>query len=129
VERKLLGVNDRVHTAAARGHWRIENSLHWVLDMTFNEDQSRIRKDHGAENFGLLRRFAIGIIKQDISKGSIRRKRKKAGWDDSFLLTMLKSMTQDAFALVYSSETFRDTRHDDILYELTAEPWESYIAL
>ena len=79
--------------SAARGHWGIENSLHWVLDMTFNEDQSRIRKDHGAENFGLLRRFAIGIIKQDISKGSIRRKRKKAGWDDSFLLTMLRSMT------------------------------------
>lgn len=79
--------------SAARGHWSIENSLHWVLDMTFNEDQSRIRKDHGAENFALLRRFAIGLIKQDTTKGSIRRKRKKAGWDDSFLLTMLKSMT------------------------------------
>ena len=78
---------------ASRGHWGIENSLHWVLDMTFNEDQSRIRKDHGAENFGLLRRFAIGIIKQDSSKGSVRRKRKKAAWDDSFLLTLLKSMT------------------------------------
>ncbi len=78
---------------SARGHWGIENSLHWVLDVTFNEDQSRIRKDHGAENFGLLRRFAIGVIKQDISKGSIRKKRKRAAWDDSFLLTLLASMT------------------------------------
>ncbi len=63
---------------ASRDHWEIENSLNWVLDVTFNEDQSKIRKDHGVENFVLLRRFAIGIIKQHSSKGSIRRKRKKA---------------------------------------------------
>jgi len=52
--------------SATRNHWSIENSLHWVLNMTFNEDQSRIRKDHITENFGLLRRFAIRIIKMRV---------------------------------------------------------------
>ncbi len=62
--------------AAVRGHWSIENKLHWTLDVTFNEDQSRIRKDHGAENFALLRRYVLSIIKLDTSKNSMRRKRK-----------------------------------------------------
>lgn len=70
---------------SVRGHWGIENSLHWVLDVTFNEDLSRIRKDQGADNFALLRRFAITILKQDKSKGSIRRKRKRAAWNDEAL--------------------------------------------
>lgn len=82
-----LGV--KKFSEVVRGHWGIENSLHWVLDMTFNEDQCRIRKDHGAENFGLLRRFALGIIKRDNSKGSIRKKRKRAAWDENFFLTLL----------------------------------------
>lgn len=64
---------------AVRGHWGIENSLHWVLDVTFNEDQSRIRKDHGPDNFALLRRFALTLIKRDTSPGSIKRKR--AAWN------------------------------------------------
>lgn len=71
--------------ASVRGHWGIENSLHWVLDMTFNEDQSRIRKDYGAENFAMLRRFAISLIKQDKSPGSVRRKRKRAAWSTAAL--------------------------------------------
>ena len=58
---------------AVRGHWGIENSLHLVLDVTFNEDQSRIRKDHRPENFALLRRLAITLIKQDTSPGSIKK--------------------------------------------------------
>ena len=78
---------------SARGHWGIENSLHWVLDVTFDEDQCRICKGHGAENFALLRRFAIAIIKQDTSAGSIRKKRKRAAWNDSFLLTLIASMS------------------------------------
>ena len=77
----------RTLAAAVRGHWGIENSLHWVLDVTFNEDQSRIRADHGPDNFALLRRFAISIIKQDKSKGSIRRKRKRAAWNEDALAT------------------------------------------
>ena len=75
---------------AIRNHWGIENSLHWVLDMTFNEDQSRIRKDHGAENFALLRRLAINIIQQDTSSGSIKKKRKRAAWNEDFLLNLIQ---------------------------------------
>jgi predicted transposase YbfD/YdcC len=72
--------------AAVRGHWSIENSLHWVLDVTFDVDRSRIRKDHGPDNFALLRRFAISIIKQDTSPGSVRRKRKRAAWSNAALV-------------------------------------------
>ncbi len=67
--------------SAVRGHWGIENSLHWVLDVTFREDESRIRKDHGPENFALLRRLAVSIIKQDTTPGSIKKKRKRAAWN------------------------------------------------
>ena len=75
----------RRFAASVRGHWGIENSLHWVLDVAFHEDHSRIRKDHGPDNFGLLRRFAITLIKQDNSTGSIRRKRKRAAWNNEAL--------------------------------------------
>ncbi len=70
---------------AVRRHWGIENSLHWVLDVTFNEDQSRIRKGYGPDNFALLRRFAITLIKQDTTPGSIKRKRKRAAWNNGAL--------------------------------------------
>jgi predicted transposase YbfD/YdcC len=76
---------------AVRGHWSIENSLHWTLDMTFREDESRIRKDHGPENFATLRRTAVGIIKQDKSKGSVKKKRKRAGWNNAALLTIVQN--------------------------------------
>lgn len=78
---------------AARGHWGIENSLHWVLDVSFDEDHSRIRKGHGPDNFALLRRFATTIIKQDTSPGSVRRKRKRAGWNNHALLKILTQRT------------------------------------
>lgn len=78
---------------AIRGHWGIENSLHWVLDVTFNEDQSRIRKDHGPENFALLRRFAISLVKQDTSPGSIKKKRKRAAWNNNALAKIAKLTT------------------------------------
>lgn len=77
---------------ATRSHWGIENSLHWVLDMTFNEDQSRIRKDNGPDNFALLRRFAINILSQDTSKESTRKKRKRAAWDENYLLNRLAAI-------------------------------------
>ena len=77
--------------AAVRGHWGIENCLHWTLDMTFREDESRIRKDHGPENFAILRRAALGRIKQDKSKGSVKKKRKRAAWNNDALLTIVKS--------------------------------------
>jgi predicted transposase YbfD/YdcC len=75
----------RQFASAVRGHWGIENSLHWTLDVTFREDDSRIRKDHGPDNFGFLRRVAITVIKQDKSPGSIRRKRKRAAWNNEAL--------------------------------------------
>lgn len=78
---------------AVRGHWGIENSLHWVLDVSFDEDDCRIRKDHGPANFALLRRIAVNLIKQDTSKGSIRKKRKRAAWNDDTLLTILAAAT------------------------------------
>ena len=79
--------------SAVRGHWGIENSLHWTLDVTFREDESRIRKDHGPENFASLRRAALGRIKQDKSKGSVKKKRKRAGWNNDALLTIIEHST------------------------------------
>jgi predicted transposase YbfD/YdcC len=87
-----LPSNARRFAAAVRGHWGIENSLHWVLDVTFDEDRSRIRKDHGADNFALLRRIAISLIKRDTSRGSVRRKRKRAAWSERGLETILQAM-------------------------------------
>lgn len=84
-----LAPDARRLASAVRNHWGIENSLHWVLDMSFDEDQCRIRKDHGPANFALLRRIAINLIKQDTSRGSIRKKRKRAAWNDNALLTIL----------------------------------------
>ncbi|HEV3255447.1 MAG TPA: ISAs1 family transposase [Gemmataceae bacterium] len=75
---------------AVRGHWGIENRLHWSLDVTFAEDQSRVRKDHGPANLGMLRRLALSILQQDTScKESLRGKRLLAGWDENRLLQLL----------------------------------------
>jgi len=81
---------------AVRGHWGIENRLHWSLDVTFSEDKSRIRKDHGPENLGLLRRLALSILQQDTScKASLRGKRLIAGWDEETLLKILTAFSGD----------------------------------
>lgn len=75
---------------AARRHWSVENSLHWVLDVAFHEDASRIRKENAPENFGLLRRLALCLLKKDASsKRSIRGKRLRASWDDGYLLQVM----------------------------------------
>jgi predicted transposase YbfD/YdcC len=74
---------------AVRSHWGIENSLHWVLDVVFAEDDSRVRTDHGPDNFGLLRRMAISMLKAEQSPGSIQVKRQMAGWDNSFMEKIL----------------------------------------
>ena len=75
---------------AVRSHWGVENSLHWVLDVTFQEDRSRIKKENAPENFGLLRRLALCLLKKEgTSKRSIKGKRRKAGWDDGYLLRVL----------------------------------------
>ncbi len=75
--------------AIVRAHWGIENGLHWVLDVTLNEDQLRHRKGHGPENQALLRRLALNLAKLEPSKGSMKGKLKRAGWDDTYLATLL----------------------------------------
>ncbi len=73
-----------------RGHWGIENSLHWVLDMVFDEDRNRTRKDHGPENLAWLRRLAVGVLANTKScSGSIRTKQLHAILDDQVLAKML----------------------------------------
>lgn len=76
---------------ATRAHWQIENALHWVLDMAFREDESRLRKDNGAENFAILRRMALSALKKDTTvKLGIKNKRLRAGWNHTYLLHLLK---------------------------------------
>jgi predicted transposase YbfD/YdcC len=75
---------------ALRNHWRIENSLHWQLDVTCREDDSRIQKRNSADNFALLRRVAISLLKQNPSKRSLRGKRKMAALDTDFLEEILR---------------------------------------
>ena len=75
-----------------RSHWTIENQLHWVLDVHFDEDGSRTRMDNAPENLAILRRLALNILRSHPHKASIRRKIKRAGWDDAFLTAMLSHM-------------------------------------
>jgi predicted transposase YbfD/YdcC len=76
--------------AAVRGHWGIENGLHWVLDMYLGEDRSRARSGHAAENLALLRRWVISMLRQDTTlQGGIEKKRLQAGWDDNNLEKLL----------------------------------------
>lgn len=74
---------------AVRGHWAIENSLHWVLDVTFGDDQSRLRRGHGAKNMAVVRHFAINLARAIKDKRSIKLRRKRAGWDPKYLATIL----------------------------------------
>jgi len=74
---------------AVRGHWAIENTLHWCLDVTFREDESRLLDHHAAENVALLRRFGIGLLKRVDSKESIAMRRRMAGWNEDFLSQVL----------------------------------------
>jgi predicted transposase YbfD/YdcC len=84
------GTDAQAMHEAVRGHWAVENQLHWQLDVSFGEDQRRIRKDHGAENFSRLCRLALNLLKRDTSvKIGVHGKRLKAGWDEHYLLRLL----------------------------------------
>lgn len=73
-----------------RNHWGIENSLYWFLDVAFHEDHHQLRKEHGPENFAVLRHIALNLLKQEHSvKAGIKAKRLRAGWDNGYLLKVL----------------------------------------
>jgi predicted transposase YbfD/YdcC len=75
-----------------RGHWSIENNLHWQLDISFNEDQRRVRKGHGAENMSRLSRIALNLLKREsTAKCGIANKRKNCGWSEDYLLKVVLS--------------------------------------
>jgi len=73
----------------ARGHWGVE-SMHWSLDVEFGDDLSRYRSGHGAKNMAVVRRFALGLIRANKTKGSVKTRRKSASWNPSFLLEVLQ---------------------------------------
>jgi predicted transposase YbfD/YdcC len=76
--------------AAVRGHWGIENRLHWVLDIAFREDESRVRHGHADQNLAVLRRLALNLLRQEpTARMGTKAKRLKAGWDHASLLTIL----------------------------------------
>jgi predicted transposase YbfD/YdcC len=76
--------------AAIRSHWRVENGLHWVLDVGFREDASRVRERNAARNLALLRRIALNLVRADTTlKASLKGKRKYAGWDDTFMAALI----------------------------------------
>jgi predicted transposase YbfD/YdcC len=73
-----------------RSHWEVENKLHWVLDMTFREDEQRKRAKHAAANFAIVRKIGLNLLKKDAGKESLRSKRLKAAWNKNFLLKLLE---------------------------------------
>jgi predicted transposase YbfD/YdcC len=80
------------HIAAfVRAHWAVENSLHWVMDMVFRDDECRLRTDNAPANFTTLKHIALNLIRRDTSKDSIRLRRKVAAWDDEFLANLIAS--------------------------------------
>lgn len=86
----LNGVDARAVAVAVRGHWSVENNLHWQLDVSFGEDHNRTRKGNGAENYSRLCRIALNLLKRDASiKAGIKTKRLNAGWDHDYLLRLI----------------------------------------
>ena len=84
-----LPVGVKRFARAVRGHWGIENSCHWCLDVTYREDESRIRDNQLRDNFAWLRRFTLSLLKQHPAKDSIAMKRRSCGWNDDFLMQVL----------------------------------------
>ena len=86
------GDDPAVLVRAIRRHWSVENGLHWVLDVGFREDASRVRERNAARNLALLRKIALNLARADTSlKASLKGKRKCVGWDDTFMATLMAS--------------------------------------
>lgn len=80
---------------SVRGHWGIENQLHWILDVAFGEDQARSTLGYSGENLAVIRHLALNLLTQEKSaKGGVRARRLKAGWDDNYLLKVLAQSSQ-----------------------------------
>ena len=77
-----------------RGHWLVENALHWTLDVVFRDDQSRLRKGHGALDMAIVRHFAINLLRTVKDKRSLKLRRKKAAWSFDYLATILGDLTR-----------------------------------
>lgn len=88
-----LAVNVKQFARSVRGHWGIENGCHWSLDMTFREDESRLRERHLRENFAWLNRFALSLLKQHPGRQSVVMKRRSCGWSDAFLMEVVTGST------------------------------------
>jgi predicted transposase YbfD/YdcC len=88
-----LAVSVKKFAHAVRGHWGIENSCHWSLDITYREDESRIRDQHLRENFAWLRRITLSLLKQHQSRKSVTMKRNSCGWSENFMLEVLTGAT------------------------------------
>jgi predicted transposase YbfD/YdcC len=88
-----LDVGVKRFAKAVRNHWGIENTCHWSLDMTYREDESRIREVNARENFAWLNRFTLSLLKQHTGKGSLAMKRRSCGWNSDFLLEVVAGKT------------------------------------
>ena len=88
-----LAVSVKKFAHAVRSHWGIENSCHWSLDITYREDESRIRDQHLRENFAWLRRITLSLLKQHPGRDSIAMKRRACGWNENFMLEVLSAAT------------------------------------
>jgi predicted transposase YbfD/YdcC len=88
-----LKVDVKQFARAVRGHWSIENGCHWNLDMTFREDESRLRDRHLRENFAWLNRFTLSLLKQHPGRQSLVMKRRSCGWSDAFLMEVVTGST------------------------------------
>jgi predicted transposase YbfD/YdcC len=88
-----LGMDVKRLARAVRGHWGIENGCHWVLDVTYREDESRIREEALRENFAWLNRFTLSLLKQHPDRTSIAMKRRSCGWDENYLMQALTGST------------------------------------
>ena len=90
-----LPPNARIIGRSIRKHWTIENQAHWILDVTFREDECRIRSGHSPRNFALLRRLALNALNQEKTfKRSIKKKRKQSSMNDDYMIAVLNSFCQ-----------------------------------